>query len=86
MAEKKELIRKVLDAYFQFRSNEPEFGGKQLVEDNKSTQEIIDDLMPMITLGEDDVANYLYDSGYHITSLEDGTVKWLIWRIWDGAF
>lgn len=83
---KKEMIEKVLNAYFQFRSNEPEFGGKQLVEDNKSTQDIIDELVPMMTVSEEDVLEYLHTHEYQITSLEDGSVKWQIWRIWDGAY
>ena len=86
MAETKELVAKVLDAYFQFRSNVPEFGGSKLLEDKKTTQDIIDDLAPMMTVSETDVLNYLHDKGYQITSMEDGSVKWQIWRIWDGAF
>lgn len=83
---KKEMIEKVLNAYFQFRSNEPEFGGKKLVEDNKSTLDIIDDLTPMMTLGEEDVVEYLHRNGFQITSLEDGNVKWQIWCMWEGVF
>lgn len=86
MEEKNILTEKVLDAYFQFRSNVPEFGGKQLVEDNKSTQDIIDELVPMMTISEEDVLEYLHTHEYQITSLEDGSVKWQIWRIWDGAY
>lgn len=83
---KEELMEKVLDAYFQFRSNVPEFGGSKLLEDKKTTQDIIDDLAPMMTVSETDVLNYLHDKGYQIMSMEDGSVKWQIWRIWDGAF
>ncbi len=86
MEEKNILTEKVLDAYFQLRSNVPEFGGKQLVEDNKSTQDIIDELVPMMTVSEEDVLEYLHTHEYQITSLEDGSVKWQIWRIWDGAY
>lgn len=72
----------VLDAYFTFRRNLPD-EDKELgkaAEDHKTTDEIIDDLMPMMEIRKNVVVGWLRNHDYHITTIADGTVKWAIWR------
>lgn len=75
----------VLDAYFTFRrnlpGNDPGFG--KAVEDPKTTQDIIDDLRPMMLLSEKLVVKYMRIHAYGMTTMKDGTVKWAIWRFID---
>ena len=71
-----------LDAYFTFRTNLPaedEALGKAF-EDHKTTEEIIDDLVPMMDVNKTVVVGYLRAHDYHMTTIADGTVKWAIWR------
>lgn len=72
----------LLDAYFTFRSNlpdeDPGFG--KAVEDPKSTDEIIDELTPMMYVSRPVVAAWMRAHDYHFTTIADGTVKWAIWR------
>lgn len=77
---------KMLDAYFQFRSNEPNFGGKSLTPDNKTTAQIQDDLATMMSIPEALIVKYMYEQDFNITTVEDGTILWQIWRIQDGVF
>lgn len=76
----------MLDAYFQFRSNVADFGGKKLITDYKSTQEIQDDISNMATIDENTIVTYLTSKNYNIVPVDDGTIKWQIWRIIDGSF
>ena len=72
----------VLDAYFCSRHNLPGKSelGEELAEDNKSTQEIVDELSAMIPLEPGVVASYMIKHSYGFTTLADGNVKWAIWR------
>lgn len=75
----------LLDAYFTFRRNLPgeEQGlGKALV-DHKTTEEIIDDLLPMMNVSKDVVVGWLRAHDYHITTVLDGSPRWAIWRFMD---
>lgn len=72
----------MLDAYFTFRTNLPaedEAFGKAF-EDHKTTDEIIDDLVPMMYVNKTVVVSYLRTHGFTVTTIADGTVKWAIWR------
>lgn len=75
----------VLNAYFTYRTNmpcvDPGFG--KAVEEPKTTEEIIDDLQPMISMNKDLVASYMRKSEYGFTTLADGSVKWAVWRFVD---
>ena len=75
----------LLDAYFTFRTNmpgeDPGFG--KAVEEPKTTEEIMDDLTPMMTMSKDVVVGYLRSHDYGFTTLPDGTVRWAIWRYMD---
>lgn len=83
------FVTELLDAYFTHRRNLPgEFAGRPLMEEPKSTYDIIDDLTPMANLYEakDAVVSYMTTHGYGFTTLADGSVKWAIWRIVEGDF
>ena len=75
----------VLDAYFTFRTNmpgeDPGFG--KAVEEPKTTDEIMDDLMPMMYMKKDVVAGYMRTHDYGFTTVADGSVRWAIWRFVD---
>ena len=75
----------VLDAYFTFRRNMPENdpGFGKAVEEPKTTDEIIDDLMPMMPISQKVVAGYMRSHEYGLTTIGDGSVKWAIWRFVD---
>ena len=76
---------KVLDAYFTYRSNmpddDPRFG--KVTAEPKTTDEIIDDLLPMMYMNKELVAAYMRVHGFEITTIPDGSVKWAIWRYMD---
>ena len=75
----------VLDAYFTFRTNmpgdDPGFG--KAIEEPKTTEEIMDDLQPMMSLDMDIVASYMRNHEYGFTTVGDGSVRWPIWRFMD---
>lgn len=72
----------ILDEYMQSRENLPgkSITGLELIPDPKTTAEIQDDLAPMTEIASDDIIAYMRWHGFHLTTLEDGTVKWAIWR------
>ena len=83
------FVTDLLDAYFTHRRTLPgEFAGRALIEESKSTYDIIDDLAPMANLydAKDAVVGYMQSHGYSFTTLADGSVKWAIWRIVEGDF
>lgn len=83
--EKERAQAELLDAYFTYRRNlpgdDPGFG--KAVEDPKTTQDILDELLPMMSLSEKVVVDYMRIHTYGFTTLQDGTVKWAIWRYVD---
>ena len=72
----------VLDAYFMFRTNmpgdDPGFG--KAIEEPKTTEEIMDDLSPMMPLSQKVVVGYMRSHEFGMTTVGDGTVRWAIWR------
>ena len=83
------FVTDLLDAYFTHRRNLPgEFAGRSLMEEPKSTEDIIDDLAPMAYLydAKEAVVSYMQSHDYGFTTLADGSVKWAIWRIVEGDF
>lgn len=73
-----DLAQEVLDAYFQFRRNLPEDGA---IQDYKTSEDIQDDLLPMLDLSKERIVEYLTDNSYNMVTDADGSVKWAIWRI-----
>ena len=75
----------LLDAYFTFRTNmpgdDPGFG--KASEEPKTTEEIMDDLMPMMPISKSVVTNYMRAHEYGFTTVGDGSVRWAIWRYMD---
>lgn len=75
----------LLDSYFTFRRNLPEEnqGLGKASEEHKTTDEIIDDLIPMMCVKKEVVVGWMRAHDYHITTVADGTPKWAIWRFMD---
>ena len=80
--EEEKCQAELLDSYFTFRRNLPEEdkGLGRAVEEPKTTEDIIDDLTPMMNMSKDVVVGWLRAHDYHITTVADGTPKWAIWR------
>lgn len=78
-----EKCYKLLDAYFQFRTNIPfnDDDSRKMIAEHRTTFEIIEELSEMIPLTADIVNNYMLDHYFSFTIAEDGSVKWAIWRI-----
>ena len=83
--EEEKFQAEVLEGYFTFRRNLPEEdpGFGKPVEEFKTTDEIIDDLMPMMYVSKGVVTGWLRCHDYHVTTIADGTLKWAIWRFMD---
>ena len=72
----------ILDSYFQFRSNLPssEMTGTKMIEENKSTEDIQEDLSAMVNINKATINLYMTSHDYGVKTMPDGTVKWAIWR------
>lgn len=77
-AQKREFVRKLLDSYFHFRDSLPRQG---YIQENKTTQQIQDELLPMCGIDTDDIVRYMTENDYSTMTEEDGTVSWAIWRL-----
>lgn len=71
------FAQQLLDSYFLFRRPLPEEG---FVQENKTTLDIMDDLVPMMAIPTETVVAYMVDHDYSCTTEQDGTVSWAIWR------
>ncbi|MBQ7684942.1 MAG: hypothetical protein IJT48_10680 [Bacteroidaceae bacterium] len=83
--EEEKCQAELLDSYFTFRRNLPsaEQGLGKAMEEHKTTDEIIDDLLPMMYMKKDVVVGWMRAHDYHITTVQDGSPKWAIWRFMD---
>ena len=72
-----EFVAKLLDSYFTFRDNLPREG---YIQENKTTQQIQDELEPMYTVTTGEIVRWMLDHEYHTTTEQDGSVSWAIWR------
>lgn len=72
-----QFVQQLLDSYFLFRSPLPEEG---FIKENKTTLQIMDELVPMMALSTETVVGYMTDHDYNTTTEQDGTVTWAIWR------
>lgn len=70
----------LLDAYFASRSPKPEKG---YIQENRTTQDIIDDMNPMMPLSMQLVVKYMFAHGYSPVPTGGGTVTWAIWHSLD---
>ena len=77
-----QFINELLDAYCASRSPEPGLSelGEPLTPDNKTTDDIADELDTIMPVSRTDIVMYLRDHGYRLTTAADGTLRWQIWR------
>lgn len=68
----------ILDAYFQCRSNRQDLN---MVQDNKTTQQIIDETADTLELDDKTVVTYMVEHGYLLTENADGSPIWMIYRM-----
>lgn len=80
--EEEKCQAELLDSYFYFRRNLPDEdpGLGKATEDFKTTDEIIDDLTPMMFVSKNVVTGWMRAHDYHFTTAADGTPRWAIWR------
>lgn len=72
-----QFAQQLLDSYFLFRRPLPEEG---FIQENKTTLQIMDELLPMLALSTDTVVGYMLEHDYSTTTEQDGSVIWAIWR------
>ncbi len=72
-----QFAQQLLDSYFLFRRPLPEDG---FIQENKTTLQIMDELLPMMAVSTKTVVGYMTDHDYSTTTEQDGTVSWAIWR------
>ena len=84
-SEEEKMQCKLLDEYMKTRDNLPGKGvtGSELVFDPKSSVEIADELGTMYNMDIGVIAQYMFLHEFGTTTVEDGTVKWAIWRDMD---
>lgn len=75
---KKSLQTRILDTFFLSSLPKQEEGYVQV---NRTTQELQDELEPMMIIGKSDLNSYLDRHGYKLVADTDGSVKWAIWRV-----
>lgn len=73
----KNAKRDILKMYFMDKFNVPP---AEAVSYFRSTQEIRDELLPMVTLSEEDILEYMNENEFAIANDEDGSVKWAMWK------
>lgn len=72
-----QFAQQLLDSYFLFRRPLPEDG---FIQENKTTLQIMDELLPMIAVSTETVVGYMIEHDYGTITEQDGTVSWAIWR------
>lgn len=70
-------MQELLDSYFMFRTCLPKDG---FIQENKTTQQIQDELEPMYSVTTGEIVGYMLEHDYSTTTEQDGTVTWAIWR------
>lgn len=73
----KNFISILFASYFENRDCLPQDG---YIEENKTTQQIQDELQTMCPVKHEHIAEYMTFHGYTMTTAPDGTVAWAIWR------
>lgn len=77
LRDKEAFKRQLLEGYFMFRRPLPEDG---YIQENKTTLDIRDELLPMYAVSDDDIVDYMMEKGYGFTTRADGSVVWAMWR------
>ena len=81
---KDQVKREALQTYFLDKSStckERKDGEPTVVPCFRTTQELIDELSPMVSIREEDVLEFMANHDYHMTTDEGGSVKWEIYKI-----
>lgn len=71
------FVQQLLDSYFMFRDCLPKDG---FIQENKTTQQIQDELEPMYSVTTGEIVGYMLEHDYQPITEQDGTVTWAIWR------
>lgn len=74
---KREFMQQLLDSYFLVRRPLPEQG---FFQENKTTQQVMQELEPMMAIPSEDIVEYMVGHDYSTTTDADGSVCWAIWR------
>lgn len=74
---KQEFMQQLLDSYFLVRRPLPESG---FFQENKTTQQVMQELSPMMAIPSEDIVEYMVGHDYSTTTDADGSVCWAIWR------
>lgn len=74
------IEKAVLDSYF---SNRDHVYDQLLftVEERKTTQQIQDDLRPILTIADDVIVEYMLQKGYVLAQDDDGSPIWQMWKM-----
>ena len=73
-----QMKTEVLDTYFHNKTNLPKAEGETMSA-HRTTQEIKDELAPMVELSDTEIIEYMRQKDYHFVNDDDGIVKWAIW-------
>lgn len=72
------FVYELLDSYFFTRASLPKDG---YIQEDKTTQQIQDDLLPMYPVSAWSVVDYMRAHKFATVTEQDGTVAWAIWRL-----
>lgn len=75
-----DIERAVLDSYFSTRQNVYD-RNLPLVEERKTTRQVMDDLLPTLRIDDDVVVDYMLSENYQLVQDDDGSPIWQIWRM-----
>lgn len=75
-----DIERAVLDSYFSTRQNVYD-RNLPLVEERKTTRQVMDDLLPTLRIDDDVVVDYMLSENYQLVQDDDGSPVWQIWRM-----
>lgn len=73
-----QMKTEVLDTYFHNKTNLPNAEGRTMSA-HRTTQEIKEELAPMVELSDTEIIEYMQQKDYHFVNDADGIVKWAIW-------
>lgn len=76
----KEITQVVLDSYFSTRMPNA-MEGMTFAMDDKTTQQIIDELTPTLLLSDQSVVEYMVKHDYFLVTAQDGSLVWRIYRM-----
>lgn len=75
-----DIEKAVLDSYFSTRQTVYD-QHMSLIEERKTTLQVMDDLLPILTIEDSVIVDYMLWAGYMLIQDEDGSPVWQIWRL-----